>query len=80
MRGQGKIGTLAIWIIVMYLVVQYWVFFYNLESASTTGKEEYINGFSLPWRVEIVNINLVSEGEIFRWQFTEKSFAFVISI
>ena len=67
MRGQGKIGTLAIWIIVMYLVVQCWVFFYNLENASTTGKEEYINGF------ETVNIKLVSEGEIFRWQFTEKS-------
>ena len=48
MRGQGKIGTLAIWIIVMYLVVQCWVFFYNLENASTTGKEEYISGFSLP--------------------------------
>ena len=48
MRGrQGKIGTLAIWIIVMHLVVQCWVFFYNLENASTTGKKEYINGFSL---------------------------------
>lgn len=43
MRGQGKIGTLAIWIIVMYLVVQCWIFFYNLENASTTGKEEYIS-------------------------------------
>ncbi|XP_020612669.1 alpha-1,6-mannosylglycoprotein 6-beta-N-acetylglucosaminyltransferase A-like [Orbicella faveolata] len=36
MRGQGKLGTLAIWIIAMYLVVQCWIFFYNLDSASTT--------------------------------------------
>ena len=57
MRGQGKIGTLAIWIIVMYLVAQCWVFFYNLENVSTTGKEEYINGFSLPRRFETANIN-----------------------
>lgn len=35
---RGKIGTLAIWIIVMYLVVQCWLFVYNLERGSTEGK------------------------------------------
>ena len=43
MRGQGKIGTLAIWIIMMYLVVQCWVFFFSLENASTTGKPKNIS-------------------------------------
>ncbi|KAL9979524.1 hypothetical protein ACROYT_G017199 [Oculina patagonica] len=42
MRENGKIGTLAIWIIVMYLVVQCWIFVYNLENASTTDKWNFV--------------------------------------